>query len=434
MNFLVRLAAMSLFIATTALQAWAYDFTIDSIAYAINADSATVTVTSTHRLSADNYSGLRQAVIPQEVTPDSVKFYVVDSIDDFAFYGCSTLTAVTIPASVKQIGDRAFAKCPELTAMSVDRRNNVYDSRSNCNAIVRKTDNTVIAACSATTLNNVMSAIGPYAFYGCSKLENITISSPITKIGYEAFGGCTSLRAITIPANMTELGYRAFAGCDELSTIIVSANNSRYDSRDSCNAVIETATNTLVAGCSTTVIPSTVDRIGYEAFSGASISKMVIPETVTGIGHYAFRETGALKTVDIPSQVNRFGDRAFADCINLRTIYARLENPATADYYDFSTFEGVDTTTCTLYVPEGTVPLYSATLPWSPFIHIETIPEWLPGDVNADGNVDITDVNILINIILGRDEAENYERRAYILGNDDIDISDVNALINLVLY
>ena len=53
--------------------------------------------------------------------------------------------------------------------------------------------------------------------------------------------------------------------------------------------------------------------------------------------------------------------------------------------------------------------------------------------MNLDGSVDIADVNILINIILGRDQAENYERRAYILGNDYIDISDVNALINMVL-
>ncbi|MBP3738301.1 MAG: C10 family peptidase [Muribaculaceae bacterium] len=60
-------------------------------------------------------------------------------------------------------------------------------------------------------------------------------------------------------------------------------------------------------------------------------------------------------------------------------------------------------------------------------------PAGLVGDVNLDGEVDVTDVNIVINIVLGRDQAENYDRRAYITDDDDIDVSDVNALINIIL-
>ena len=416
------------------LHASAYDFMVDGIAYRLNGDSETATVVATSLLSADNYAGLTKAIIPAFVNSDSVTTVAVTAIDEFAFYGCSTLDTLSVPATVNQIGDRAFAYCPALKFIEVNGRNATYDSRNYCNAIVHTYTSTVVVGCATTTMNSSIRAIGAFAFAGCERLSRLQIPNSVQKIGYEAFRGCKTLVGVNIPANVKEIGYRVFADCDNLANIRVDATNNRFDARESCNGVIHTSTGTLVTGCAATTIPASVTAIGYEALSGCgALSNLVIPEPVSRIGHYALRATESLQTVDIPATVTSFGDRAFGDCTALTSIYARLEHPEQANYYELSTFEGVDTLACTVYVPEGTVDLYKATMPWKPFFHITVIPSNIPGDVNLDGAVDILDVNIVINIVLGRDDASNYDRRAYILGNDTIDVADVNALINLVL-
>ncbi|MBR6284775.1 MAG: leucine-rich repeat protein [Muribaculaceae bacterium] len=434
MKFIPTIIAALMTLGAVAPQAAAYDFMANGLAYRFNPDSTTVTLTSTSRLSADNYSGLTAALVPESVCDSDGIVYRVTAIDDFAFFGCSTLQAVNIPESVKQIGDRALAYCPSLRSITVDVGNEVYDSRNSCNAVIRSSDNTLIAGCVPTTINLTIRAIGPYAFAGCADLALMQLPSSMNTIGYEAFADCTKLISINLPSAVNEVGYRVFAGCDNLKIITVASGNQRYDSRDDCNGVIETATATLVAGCKATVLPPSVSCIGYEAMSGCgALTDYVVPETVTRIGHYAFAATTDLTQVDLPSTITYFGDKAFGACTGLNTIYARLENPAQAHYYNLSTFEGVDTLTTVVYVPDGTVDLYKATMPWTPFFHIQPIPTIQLGDVNADGHVDITDLNILINIVLGMDDPDNYEGRAYILGNDYVDVSDINALINLML-
>ncbi|MBQ7691501.1 MAG: leucine-rich repeat protein [Muribaculaceae bacterium] len=433
MNVSHLLSAMVVAMATW-MPAAAYDFMFNGLAYTVNADQATVSVSCTNRLSPDNYSQLDYAEIPDHVTTRQGITYRVTAIDDFAFAGCGTLECVSIPATVERVGDRALAYCPMLSIIEVDKDNAVYDSRVSCNAVIRVADNTLIAGCTVTMVPGTVRAIGPYAFAGCTELSRVSLPSSVTEIGYEAFGDCTSLTSIEIPATVDEVGCRAFAGCTQLRTLTVDSGNVRYHSPDGCNAVVERATGTLVAGCQGTTLPPSVTAIGYEAFSGcAALFNMAIPETVTGIGHYAFCRADDLQAVDIPATVTAFGDRAFAGCINLETITARLANPATAEYYNLSTFDDVDKQACTVYVPHGTVSLYQATQPWTPFFNIREIPRFQYGDVNADGSVDVADINILLNIVLGFDDADNYDDRAYILGNDFVDVSDVNALINLVI-
>ncbi len=429
-----RVVATMIVALAASLTTQASDFVVDGIAYNINSDSTSVTVVATNLRAADNYAGLTSAVIPRRVNPDSVSSYLVTAIDEFAFYGCTTLESVSIPSSVDRIGDRAFAHCPSIRNIEVNASNRTFDSRNNCNAIVRRADATIIAGCSSTTMNYTITAIDAFAFSGCTNLMTLRLPSALSRIGYEAFEGCTSLMAVALPASLSEIGYRVFAGCDNLSEITVNPGNSLFSSPDDCNAVVETASGTIVATCSKSVIPAGVKRIGYEAFSGCGgLTSYVIPDSVTRIGHYAFRNTTTLGSIDIPATVDSFGDRAFAGCTALRTIVSRIEQPDQASYYLLNTFEDVDTLECNVYVPSGTVDLYKATMPWQPFFHILPIPSNLRGDVNNDGVVDVVDVSILINIVLGKDSADKYERRAYILGNDYIDVTDVNALINIIL-
>ena len=141
-------------------------------------------------------SNLTSIIIPSSVT----------SIGDYAFNGCTGLTSVTIPSSVTSIGSKAFYGCNGVTNIKVDANNNVYDSRDNCNAIIKTSTNELILGCQNTTFPSSVTSIGSYAFGGRTGLTSISIPSSITSIGSYAFGGCTGLTSVTISGESVSIG------------------------------------------------------------------------------------------------------------------------------------------------------------------------------------------------------------------------------------
>ena len=106
------------------------------------------------------------------------------------------------------------------------------------------------------------------AFMSCKKLGNVTFPESLTKIGHQTFGFCSNITSVFIPKNVTEIGNggydmgSSYTGCEKLTTITVSSENPIFDSRDNCNAIVETASNKLITGCGSTIIPNSISTIG----------------------------------------------------------------------------------------------------------------------------------------------------------------------------
>lgn len=154
-----------------------------------------------------------------------------------AFYGCRSLTSITIPINVTNIEKYVFSYCNELTSITVEEGNDVYDSRNDCNGIIETATNTLIAGCQNTVMPNSVTCIGQGAFCGCNSIFSVTIPENVTSIGSEAFYNCNNLTSVSIPEGVTSIGSHTFGYCTSLKEIYCYAEETPEINESAFNGV-----------------------------------------------------------------------------------------------------------------------------------------------------------------------------------------------------
>ena len=147
----------------------------------------------------------------------------------------------------------------------------------------------------------------------------LNLPDELTEIG-AAFMDCSGLEKIFIPKNVSHITINLFLGCKSLSAIEVDADNPYFDSRNNCNAIVNSATDEIIAGCCNTIIPEDIISIGIYSFTGSGISNIYIPANVESIGDYAFCNCDRLESVSIDNGKVKMGRSIFSGCINLQDV------------------------------------------------------------------------------------------------------------------
>ena len=301
--------------------------------------------------NSNSYQGT--VTIPSTVDYNG-RTYKVGAIHDMAFKGCKNMTSIIIPESVTDIANGAFYGCDNLTSIVINQDNPVYDSRDNCNAVIKTGTNTLIAGCKKTSFPSSVKNIGDCAFYG-SNIASVIIPSTIDSIGKWAFLDCTGLMSLTIEEGVASIGNGAFLGCSSLTAIEIPST---------VNAILPAT----FQGCSNLTelkIPNSVSEIEYMAFlecnsietlywncdvsprcvtSGAyeSLKNVVLGDSITIIGSEAFAGCKNLKTIDIPLGVKIIGQDAFYGCSGLKTMTIPY-GVEKVGYNTFGACDGIET-------------------------------------------------------------------------------------------
>ena len=280
------------------------------------------------------------------------------AIERFAFQD-SGIKELVLPKTVTELGRDITYYCRNLEALSVEAGNPVFDSRNNCNAIIETATNTLRIGCVNTVIPETVTALGEMAFSGKPGLKEVILPNSITSLGWAAFWADEDLTKVKLSAGITELGESPFGGCSRITSFEIDPKNPKYDSRDNCNAIIETATGKLIQGFSTTKIPDGVKTIATAAF----------------------RSLSTLTEIEIPASVKTIEPEAFLYCNQMTKVVTRIHKPFAVSSMVFS---GDNMKNAQLYVPYGTREAYANTPGWNNFTRIIEM-EPVEGEYSKNG-------------------------------------------------
>ncbi|MDC0550147.1 leucine-rich repeat protein [bacterium] len=298
----------------------------------------------------------------------------VTSIEDGAFVLCSSLTNITIPESVASIGDGAFSSCSSLASINVINSNVNF---TDVNGVLFDAEMELLHSYPAGkndlsyNIPDGVTSIRARAFYECRSITSITIPDGVTSIGEKAFEACTSLTDITIPDGVTSIGQEVFRDCSSLTSITIGNGVSSIGQYafGGCGSLTDIT------------IPDSVTSIGQEAFRDCiSLTDITIGNGVTSIGASAFYDCRSLTSITIGSGITNIGVTVFCRCYKLTNIKFQGEPPA---FVDSSAFTGIPNTAI-VYAVAST----SFGTRWNN-LNVQRILTW----VTTDGDVTITGCN-----------------------------------------
>ena len=283
--------------------------------------------------------------------PAELDGHPVREIGNDAFYGCESLTAVTLPIGLTSIGENPFRSSDLLAKINVSPDDPVFAQIDG--VLYEKATKTLISYPAGKEGNSFavpdgILAIGDRAFIGCDSLTTVTLPEGLTSIGDSAFSSCFSLTSITLPEGLTSIGANPFHSCDSLEKIDVSPDHPVFAQID--GVLYEKATKTLICypagkeGDSFDV-PDGILAIGDRAFSGCdSLTSVTLPDSLTSIGDGAFYRCSFLTTATLPEGLTSIGENAFSYCETLTTI-TLPEGLTSIGDYAFSYCESLTTVT-----------------------------------------------------------------------------------------
>jgi formylglycine-generating enzyme required for sulfatase activity len=401
------------------LSAMAYDFTVDGVYYNITGDN-TVEVTS-KTTSSGGYTG--EVTVPATVTNGGVN-YQVTAVGDKAFYVCSNVTAVHLPATITSIGENAFYRCTKMADVNIPDGvvTIAYRAFDECKALT------------TVTIPSSVVSIGNMAFYQCIAMTQVNFNEGLQTIGTSAFADCKALTQVEFPVSVTSIGQNAFENCTGLTDVTFNGATSIglyafvYDSaitsvtclsetppsmyNSACfnsavyeNAELHVATRALHdvyasaanwqqfnhilspcdfedEGCYFLRLEAdkaiiTYKDENYNSYSG----HVIIPKTVydggterivVAVDNNAFKNCDALISVEITGYIERIGASAFAGCSALTSVYVYPFPPTMAgsDVFDNDTYSNA-----TLYVPFYAIDDFKSANYWRLFNTIKSMDE-----------------------------------------------------------
>lgn len=282
-----------------------------------------------------------------------------DTLGNWTFAWCKSLTTVIIPTSIAAIGRGTFYYCSNLA--TIDIPSNVTEIGSSA-----------FVNCSSLKSMNIPSSvksIGGSAFYGCNNLTSINIPLGITEIEFHTFSECSSLTSIDIPSSVTKIGEGAFKSCSGLTSVEIPSGVTVIGRQTFEDCYNLTSVN----------IPYGVTNIKTYAFKGCkSLKDINIPFSVNSIEGYTFADCSSLTSVNIPIDFYFLGPSAFENCTELTSIYMYSTEFLTIGFIGEEAFKGCNANNCTVYVPKGTLDAYSK----SKFNYFKNIVEFEATSIN----------------------------------------------------
>ena len=362
-----------------ASRAMAYDFSAvcssgQTLYYTITSNEEPYTV----QIVSENSSSPYYTTNPTGnlVFPESVEYngiiYSVTSVGNYAFSGCSGLSTVTIPTSITYFGYEAFVDCSGLYSVYYEG-----DIAAWCGIEFYTRESNPLSKASDLYFNNEL-------------LVDIVIPSGVTKIGDCAFSGARDVASLSIPSSVTSIGDESFYACSGLQTITVESGNAYYDSRENCNALINTSTNRLMQASANAFIPNSVEIIGKDAFMYTGPTTLVIPNSVTTIETYAFYGCKAT-SISLGTGIASIGQYAF--------VFSQWyqNQPDGILYLDDWCVDYKGTLDAAITIQEGTKHIASSAFKFNSDIVEVTLPSTLEdiGEYSFYNSNNITTINIL---------------------------------------